>query len=240
MRVLAFVGNKRSGTSLLVRMLNQHPDIYVSHESGILWLLNHLSKGGTSFPSYKRDLDPNSIKHTWKYYGKLINPALPPHVNYLTVQIALMMHGTPWLGPMRKDPRIVGDKIPNRQLDIMSWTTENFEDVVFLHCVRHPLDWAESAKRFRHKLRYGGNRAEMLKTWVEYENRVRTCGYEVTTVRYEDLCEYPQNTMSWVYESVGVDPIKVDAKKVKLKAYKKRKGKVTSDVAELMERYGYE
>ena len=36
MKTVFVVGNKRSGTSLLVRLLNAHPGVYVSHESDIL------------------------------------------------------------------------------------------------------------------------------------------------------------------------------------------------------------
>src|ERR1700730_3533182 len=45
---LFLVGNKRSGTSLLVRLLNRHPDILVTHESDVIWLLYQLRNGWAS------------------------------------------------------------------------------------------------------------------------------------------------------------------------------------------------
>src|SRR5947209_8001096 len=38
-RQVFLMGNKRSGTSLLVRLLNLHPEVFASHESDILWIL---------------------------------------------------------------------------------------------------------------------------------------------------------------------------------------------------------
>lgn len=33
------VGTKRSGTSLFSRLINQHPQIYITHESDLIWIL---------------------------------------------------------------------------------------------------------------------------------------------------------------------------------------------------------
>ena len=40
MRPLFIIGNKRSGTSQLVRILNLHPEIFIAHESDIIWILH--------------------------------------------------------------------------------------------------------------------------------------------------------------------------------------------------------
>jgi hypothetical protein len=38
-RPLFIIGSKRSGTSLLVSLLNQHPRVLVTHESDLVWIL---------------------------------------------------------------------------------------------------------------------------------------------------------------------------------------------------------
>ena len=49
-RPLFLVGNKRSGTSHLVRLLNLHPQVFVSHESDIVWALTIHPRSGVSVP----------------------------------------------------------------------------------------------------------------------------------------------------------------------------------------------
>jgi len=44
-RPLFLMGNKRSGSTLTVNMLNSHPRVFVSHESDIAWILYQARKG---------------------------------------------------------------------------------------------------------------------------------------------------------------------------------------------------
>jgi hypothetical protein len=44
-RPLFIIGNKRSGTSQLLRVLNLHPRVFVSHESDIAWILYQFHRG---------------------------------------------------------------------------------------------------------------------------------------------------------------------------------------------------
>src|SRR5262245_35628763 len=42
---LFLVGNKRSGTSHLVRLLNAHPSVFVAHEADVVWILYQMAQG---------------------------------------------------------------------------------------------------------------------------------------------------------------------------------------------------
>src|SRR3954451_10929116 len=44
-RPLFIVGSKRSGSTLMSNLLNAHPEVFVSHESDILWILYQARNG---------------------------------------------------------------------------------------------------------------------------------------------------------------------------------------------------
>ncbi|MBA3483982.1 MAG: sulfotransferase, partial [Pirellulales bacterium] len=50
------MGNKRSGSTLLVNMLNEHPEVCVTHESDIIWTLYQCRHGmPKQFRSFELD-----------------------------------------------------------------------------------------------------------------------------------------------------------------------------------------
>ena len=63
-RPLFMIGNKRSGTSHLVRLVNLPPNVFVTHESEIIWVLYQAAQG-VPFTCYPWD-GPMGMQATLK------------------------------------------------------------------------------------------------------------------------------------------------------------------------------
>src|SRR3954454_6758131 len=75
MPYLFFVGNKRSGTSLLVELLNFHPDVFVTPESDIVWILYQMRGGWPeTFQCYPWD-GPAGMNRTLEAAGTILKNA---------------------------------------------------------------------------------------------------------------------------------------------------------------------
>src|SRR4051794_23147632 len=69
---LFFMGNKRSGTSLLVKLLNLHPEVCTTHESDIIWILYQMRQGWPrQFECYPWD-GPIGMTSTLAACGRLL------------------------------------------------------------------------------------------------------------------------------------------------------------------------
>jgi hypothetical protein len=207
-RPLFIVGNKRSGTSHLVRLLNLHPQVFVSHESDIVWALYQFSHN-QPFQSHPWDSD-RGLRHTVESCGDLFRRERSPHENFLAIQQRLMEAGTPFLPPQTKaDLRWIGDKKPFQHADpqLVTFMLEHFPDAHFLHIVRHPFSVALSSDRFN--ARRGGDfwlglsREEKVQRWTFHERQVLALRDKlpgrVHSLRYEDLCERTEEELSRVF-----------------------------------------
>lgn len=240
MKTVFFIGNKRCGTSLLTRLLNRHPNLFISHESDTPWILWHAYRN-LSPTTHCNDLDPSGMVHTMNKYSHLINRDRTAYENFMDIQLRLMNDGSPWLPPFYKTLECIGDKQPNTTLDIVDYVRRKFPGAYFIHCVRHPGDFVESAKGFKDKLNYGKKRKDMLEWWVKYEKRVKSLRFPIITVKYVDLCNDPNGVTNDVFKKLGLKKFDINLKKkLKPKVYKKRKVKLTKDALKLIEEYGLE
>ena len=111
MRPLFIIGNKRSGTSQLVRSLNLHPEVFIAHESDIVWILHQFYQR-LLFTAHEWNSD-RGMKHTLAAAGHRLRRDQTPWENFQAVLTRLMEQGTPWLPPMQKPGlRWLGDKKP--------------------------------------------------------------------------------------------------------------------------------
>ena len=206
-RPLFIVGNKRSGTSHLVRLLNLHPQVFVSHESDIVWALYQFSHD-QPFQSHAWDSD-RGLRHTLESCGDLFRRERSPRENLLAIQQRLMEAGTPFLPPQTKAELLwIGDKKPFQHADpnLVAFILEHFPDAHFLHIVRHPFSVALSSDRFNE--RRGGDfwlgltLEEKVERWTFHEQRVLELREKlpdrVHSLRYEHLCEQTAEELSRV------------------------------------------
>jgi len=215
-RPLFIIGNKRSGTSHLVRLLNLHPHVFVSHESDIAWILYQFHRN-RPFRAHAWDSE-KGMRFTLESAGHLLQRNRAPSENFMAVQRHLMEKGTPWLGPLKKPDLLwIGDKKPFQHTDprILSFILNQLPDAHFLHIVRHPFDVVASSDRFN-RTRDGDfwlefSPREKMERWAFHEKRVQTLRQtlkdRVHSLRYEDLCRRTRHELSAVFKFLGVAPI---------------------------------
>jgi len=214
-RPLFIIGNKRSGTSQLVRILNLHPQVFVSHESDIAWILFQLHQG-RSYAAHQWDSD-RGLQTTLALAGHLLRREAPPLENYLAAQRELMEKGTPWLPAQQKpDLRWVGDKKPMQHTDpvVLAFLLEHFPKARFLHIVRHPFVVAASSDRFNETADgdfwLGLSTAEKVERWAFHEEQVRQLREKLPdrlhSLRYEDLCRHTERELAGVFRFLQLTP----------------------------------
>lgn len=208
-RPVFIVGNKRSGTSQLVRVLNLHPQVFVSHESDIVWALFQFSRN-EPFQAHPWDSDLG-LRHTLDVCADLFRREQSPRENFLAIQQRLMESGTPFLPPQKKTGLLwIGDKKPFQHTDpqLVAFIVEHFPDAHFLHIVRHPFAVAMSSARFN-KTRNGDfwlglSLEEKVERWTFHEQQVMSLRERlpgrVHTLRYEDLCDHTEAELSRLFQ----------------------------------------
>ena len=212
-RPLFIIGNKRSGTSQLVRMLNLHPAISVAHEADIIWILYCFHRG-QPFTAHPWDGD-RGMRHTLEAVGHLLDATVAPAVNYQRLLTALMEKGSPWLPP-RPAAGVVwlGDKKPMQHTDpqLLAFIRQEFPAAHFLHIVRHPLEVAASSDRFNRTADgdfwLGLSTEAKVARWTYHEELVwqlrAVPGVPLHSLRYEDFCRDTAGEMTKIADFLGL------------------------------------
>jgi len=247
-----FIGNKRSGTSQLVRMLNLHPRIFIAHESDAIWILYQFYQN-KPFASHRWD-SLRGMDITVRQCGHVLTKANSPQENFFALQHCMMTKGNPWLPPMaKKDLLWIGDKKPFQQTDpeLLAFTLKIFPDARFVHMVRHPFAVAESSDRFNNTV--DGDfwidltTEEKVGQWTFHERAVselkRSQKAKVIDVRYEDLCREPARELIRIFTFLDLD---IDKNLIK-RAHRDTQIVVKNvptmpcnrETASMMEQYGY-
>jgi hypothetical protein len=219
-KALFFLGNKRSGTSHFVRLLNLHPQIFVTHESDIVWILYQMMEGETP-QCYPWD-GPLGMEATLEACKEVLetnskNIAEGRVISEIFFQMAhtLMKNGSKVQKPYNKaEPRWVGDKKPVQQADpqIRTFIHKHFPEARFVHIVRNPkavvASMVEAGKEWARVEYWKLPAVEILKRWAVHENWVlaaKSEGHPVYTLRFEDLCENPFETMKAVFNFLDAE-----------------------------------
>ncbi len=208
-RPVFIVGNKRSGTSQLVRVLNLHPKVFVSHESDVIWALFQFSRN-EAFQAHRWDSDVG-LRHTLDVCGDLFHREHSPREDFMAIQQRLMETGTPFLPPQNKPELLwIGDKKPFQHTDpqLVAFILEHFPDAHFLHIVRHPFAVAMSSARFNETRNgdfwLGLSLEEKVERWAFHEQQVlllrESLPDRVHSLRYEDLCEQTEAELSRLFQ----------------------------------------
>ena len=210
MKAFFITGNKRSGTSQLVRLLNLHPNIFVSHESDIIWILSNFYNN-KPFSPYVWD-SPLGMEYTLKTCRHILDKNKTPRENFFAVQLHLMERGSPWLPQMMKKDLIwVGDKKPFQHADpkLIEFILDIFPEAYFIHLVRHPFAVALSADKF--KKRHGDiwldlTLEEKVERWAIHERWVLELKQKakVLDLKYEDLCVNTVQEMTRIFKFLNL------------------------------------
>lgn len=268
MRRLFFVGNKRSGTSLVVELLNLHPQVFVTHESDVMWILYQSRRGlPERYRCYPHDA-PRGMEATLAACRPMLESRLGGAIDraalieaFHEVQLHLMRNRTR-LQPTYDKPDLawIGDKKPVQHADpeIRSFCRELFPNARYLHLVRHPGSVVSSMQRAAamwedaHTPPYWREGASaILERWAIHEEWVdharEHAGAAIHTLRFEDLLHDPVERMAEVLDFLGAN-MPNDLRDRVQAAIRPGGGHTTAEpaltyparVRQLMDRHGYD
>lgn len=194
-RPLFVLGTPRSGTTLLTRLLDAHPRIFLTNENGALVQMHHALTGMRQKrpAGLPYDIDSKEFYEEWSamidelvpllvksFYGRLLGPKRASAITY-------------W-----------GDKHPHFDAclpSLLRW----YPEARYIYIVRHPIDVLHSIARMN---RWDHDRAfEHWKTITgQYERQVETIPSSARlVVRYEDLTADIGSSVSRVLEWLELD-----------------------------------
>ena len=212
-RGLFLLGNKRSGSSLLARLLSLHPAVRVTHESDIAWILYQARNGWPRrFRCHPWD-GPLGMRATLRSCRSLLRSALAEgeetsaifrHVQSALADDARPVETLAWLG----------DKKPVQHADprVHAFLRDRFPDARYVHLVRHPravvASMIEAAGRWQVTPAWWKQEPRrVLERWAVHETWAlraveRGDGFGL---RFEDLCQDPAETLGALFGFLGLD-----------------------------------
>jgi hypothetical protein len=210
------VGNKRSGSTLLVNMLNEHPQVAITHESDIMWALYQCRNGApATFRRFPFDA-PRGLEALIASYGDALRKLLSPQPTrallrkaYFDIQKRVIEQGTAVHVPLKSLAGVawIGDKKPVQQAapELRRFILQLFPEARFIHVIRHPAavvaSMQEAARTWPITPNYWKDEsAEIVERWRIHEEWVLELKAllpgRVHTIRLEDLCATPVDEMS--------------------------------------------
>ncbi len=218
------MGNKRSGSTLMVNLLNLHPRVFVTHESDIVWILHQASRG-LLHEARCHPLDgPRGMESTLEICRDIAEAAVghDPSVEqvtraFLQVQEHIMRHGSAMDKPAHKnDLAWIGDKKPVQHSDpqLRPFLRTHFPEARYVHLVRNPrhvvASMAKAAKTWKVVPEYWkGTPEDLLERWAIQEEWVLAAksepGAMIHTLRMEDLCQRPVDEMAAVFTFLDLE-----------------------------------
>jgi hypothetical protein len=262
-RPLFLMGNKRSGTSLLVRLLNAHPNVFVTREADVIWILYQLQNGGLdTLTRYEWDGSvgfQRTLEATRELLGAWAGRNPDIRALFESVQELLMRGDAAAAGAdMKREVLWVGDKKPVQHADpeIRAFLKENFADARYLHIVRHPTAAIGSMSEVATKWKSGvppywrSSADEILERWTIHEEWVLDARHvdlmPVHTLRLEDLAREPVETFRGVLAFLGLkmssdieDTLKQNVSPAPNEKYRGRQLQFSERARRVMELYGY-
>jgi hypothetical protein len=206
------VGNKRSGSTHLMKLLNIHPEIFVSNESDIMWVLyNYHNNKPLDF--YPLD-SPAGMKFSLEAAEQILSKDKTVQENFYNFQTYLMEKGFISVAPMnKKNLKYIGDQKPYQNIDpeVLPFILEHFPNAKFIHLVRHPFEVISSSMKFMKDgsfLWKGKKPDEIFDKWVFHEQAVinAKAKYDLAIhqVDYHDIISDTENQMKNIFEFLGL------------------------------------
>ena len=110
------VGNKRSGSTQLMRLMNLHPNIFVSNESDIVWILYRFHNDLDIVPCHYDT--PVGMNRTLEKYTDSLSKDKTPLENFVILQKSIMENGVGKIKPVHKENLLwIGDQKPFQQIE---------------------------------------------------------------------------------------------------------------------------
>lgn len=262
MDVFLVAGNKRSGTTLLSLLLNEHPRVFCSRESDVAYILYSMAMNEELDPhctdpwsfsyinAHPCD-DDNGMRWTLRTCAEMFAETgrSDPKGTFVRVQERLMEMGNHVQEQYRKPfLDLIGDKKPVQYADpeVRQWLDDVLQPK-YLHIVRHPQACISSMHELGMIHWWQGDLESLERQWVDHERWALSIpGDRRHTFRYEDLVQSPRRTMAKVFEFLSRPmPIGVGGRMESIVHPKSHGNRTLIDlpysepVLELMERYDY-
>jgi len=205
---LIIIGAGRSGTTLVMKMLDAHPAMSMRGETKFLvprmWSIvweerfwhfwkSYVETGPTSSKDPRPEIPPDSLSEEEKRVGRLVAEFT---ADLLEIEPDCPVWGFKeiWNGTTADDH---------------SWLLYDtvFPGATWLHVVRHPFDFAGSCTAWNRTETSPKSMSKLLHKWMQILNRSRE-RQEVDRffeIRYEDVCDRPRETLRPVFQAVGLE-----------------------------------
>jgi hypothetical protein len=204
-----------------------HPQVYVTHESDIIWILYQIYKDlPDRFRTYPLD-EGKGMWATLEWYGETLRSIPPGASNKEAIvqtfyEVLTQINETgrgDWDHPQRKENlEWIGDKKPVQYSDpeIQSFLNSLFPEAHYIHLIRHPryvvasmLEAANTWGKDSVPEYWKETSQQVLERWTTYEEWVLQAKSrlpdKIHTVRLEDLAADPVHTMSKTFGFLGLD-----------------------------------
>jgi hypothetical protein len=231
-RPLFIMGSKRSGSTFLVNVLNLHPQILITHEADVAWILYQIYRDVPDrFEVYPHD----EGKGMWATLDECreILRSIPAGTNdkktviqaFYRVLEHINEYGRgerdqlrKWDYPQKKKNLAwIGDKKPVQYSDpeIQSFLNDLFPEAHYIHLIRNPkfviASMVEAAKVWDHQSvpdYWKQGSQQILEQWATHEEWVlqtkSRLPTKVHTIRLEDLAEDPVHTMTKAFSFLNL------------------------------------
>jgi hypothetical protein len=260
--VLLICGHPRSGTTLLQRLCDAHPEMAVTNELGNLDFL------GQSFWQYSKNIlrrrrEVNggwafhfsyAKKHERDYLHEQNLRFALRHLRYLPQKWKPVTTETIEASYQTMFPRakVIGDKLPHYIFRLENFAARQDMDrlVIYRDCrdvVSSFLKMVRTTWQGMSWTKYVDNAEKVATRWVRTINHIEEYADSMTVMRYETLMHEPVNELQRVAAAIGVDPAGFPADMIRptsIGNYKK--GLTAAEIDTIleiagptMERYGY-
>jgi hypothetical protein len=209
--IFFIVGRGRSGTTLLARMLDQHPELAVAPEG--FFAVNLERKYGSGpwtdrrIDKFCRDLVKENRMQTWRLdLGRLATRLRERRDRLTYAEVCRQVyqsHAEDTLG--RAAPKWVGDKNPHYAL-LLERIERIFPRARYVHITRDYRDNIHSYQNVPFDLH---NPAALAERWKAYNQEIlrvsRRAPERFLWLRYEDLLAYPEHELGRICTFLGVE-----------------------------------
>ena len=218
--IFFILGNPRSGTSLLRRILDEHPSISIPPESNFLIGL---------YPQYRNTILTNKDKESlledlfcFPKFGDLkvdrytletqvFNRSI---INFADVYMTIQRQYALQRGKIDDGPVFFFGEKNRFWRDKAGWISRCFPDAIILHIIRDPRDIAVSyAQLNRQQLdipdypKLEENPVVIINEWILNNNRIREMqnNHSCFMIKYEDLILNTKNTINHLLDNLGLN-----------------------------------
>lgn len=208
-KLLLFIGTKRSGSSLMVKLLNAHPNIGMCGEMDVIWLAFQIAQGKNLRQCKRHAKDGgHELRGTKNRYKEDLQEFIEQGNFGDDAMRELILDLLGRRRDFEESAIYLGEKKPVQLTSpkVYHFVTRLFPDVKFLHLIRHP------------KCVCRGGELPAWKTWAKANafvaDQIDRLGEEEQqrfhTLRYEDLVIDPNLEMADLFKFLNLPKAKTN------------------------------